>query len=51
MNSEMHIEERFIQKPTELKYVYREDIRDRDALLGIYLIFVSNKKQLLRNKK
>jgi type I restriction enzyme R subunit len=32
MDNETNIEESFIQKMTELKYSYREDIRDRDAL-------------------
>ncbi|MDR2119702.1 MAG: type I restriction endonuclease subunit R [Tannerella sp.] len=32
MNNEKQIEERLIQKLTDLKYTYREDIRDRDAL-------------------
>jgi DNA primase large subunit len=32
MNKEIQIEERFTQKLIELKYIYREDIRDRDAL-------------------
>ena len=32
MNREKQIEDSFIQKLTELKYTYREDIRDRNAL-------------------
>ncbi|MDR2652121.1 MAG: type I restriction endonuclease subunit R, partial [Prevotellaceae bacterium] len=32
MNKEIEIEESFIRKLTELKYTYREDIRDRNTL-------------------
>ena len=32
MNREKQIEDSFIKKLIELKYTYREDIRDRDTL-------------------
>ncbi len=34
MNREKQIEDSFIGKLTDLKYVYREDIRDRDTLVS-----------------